>query len=122
MEQLNKVELIGWVGDIRLNQVADAKVAKISVCTQRAYVAKDGTKVIEDTWHSVSVWATNPDAQAYLARIKKGDRVHVLGRIKVSRYIRQDGTTVTLHEIAAQSVKIVGEDVYPQTNKKEGAR
>lgn len=119
MEALNKVELRGFVGDIRITPVGSAKVANFSVCTQHTFKAKDGTQVISDTWHKVSVWANSEPQAKYLERIKPNDRVFVSGRIKVKTYIRQDGTQATLHEIAAQRVEILTEDVYPETDKRK---
>ena len=118
MEALNKVELRGYVGEIKITPVGNAKVANFSVCTQHTFKGKDGTQVISDTWHKVSVWANTEPQAKYLARIKPNDCVFVAGRIKVRTYVRQDGAQVTLHEIVAQRVEILSEEIYPETDKK----
>lgn len=115
MEALNKVELRGKVGEIRITQVGNAKVANFSVCTNFSYTGKDGTKVIETCWHKVAVWA-NTDKQAeYIARIKPETPVFVSGRIKVRSYVRADGAQTTIHEIVAQRVEILKEEITPET-------
>ena len=49
MEQLNKVELIGTVGTIRMTEVGEASSARLSLATNYAYRSKDGAAVIETT-------------------------------------------------------------------------
>lgn len=44
MEQLNRVELRGIVGEIRINPVGNAKVANFSVLTQHTFKGKDGAQ------------------------------------------------------------------------------
>ncbi len=56
MEQLNKVELRGIVGSVRVQSVADTKVANFSVATNNAFKSQAGAIVIETTWHNVVAW------------------------------------------------------------------
>ena len=51
MEQLNKIEIQGIVGSIRIQDVADTKVANFSVATN-SYKSKDGGIIIETTCYS----------------------------------------------------------------------
>lgn len=119
MEALNRIELRGYVGEIKITNVQTSKVANFSVCTQHAFKAKDGTQVISETWHKVSVWANTDKQAAYLARIKAGCPVYVSGRIKVKTFVRQDGTQATIHEIVASRIEILNEDVTPETDRKQ---
>ena len=52
MEQLNRIELIGTIGQVRLTEVADTRLARFSVATNVAYRSKDGAAVIETTCYS----------------------------------------------------------------------
>lgn len=49
MESLNAVKLRGVVGTIRISQIGETKVARMSVATNYAYRDKDGNAVIETT-------------------------------------------------------------------------
>lgn len=118
MEALNRIELRGKVGEIRLTQVGNAKVANFSVCTTYAYTSRDGQRVIETCWHKVAVWANTEKQVAYIERIKADSSVYVSGRIKVRSFVRQDGTQATLHEIVANKVQLLNEDITPETQEK----
>ena len=114
MEQLNRVELIGHVGEVRITPVGNAKVANFSVRTEFAYKTKDGQKVIETCWHKVSAWAQTEAAAKYLERIKPECPVKVSGRIKVRTFVRQDGAQASLHEIAASRVEVLDGTAAPE--------
>ncbi len=52
MEQLNRIEIRGNVGAVRLQVVGNSRVAKISVATNYVYKGRDGEPVIETTCYS----------------------------------------------------------------------
>ena len=52
MEQLNRIEIRGNVGAVRLQVVGNSRVAKISVATNYVYKGRDGDPVIETTCYS----------------------------------------------------------------------
>ena len=56
MEQLNRIELRGNVGNIKLQTVGDKLAARFTVATNYAYKDKDGSAVIETTWHNINAW------------------------------------------------------------------
>ena len=57
MEQLNKVELKGVVGSVRLQKIGNnTQVANFTVATSLAYKDKAGCLIIETTWHNVTAW------------------------------------------------------------------
>ena len=56
MEQMNKIELVGRIGNAYLNKVGDTQVLRISVATDYVFKDRNGTPVIETTWHSAVVW------------------------------------------------------------------
>lgn len=103
MESLNRVELKGTLGNINLTQVGDKKHARFSVATDYAYRNKDGEAVIETTWHNVSAW----DDNGKISELKRGDKVHVLGRLRNLRYRTADGEERSAWEVLAHEVKVL---------------
>lgn len=105
MEQLNKIEIQGIVGNVRIQDVADTKVANFSVATNYAYKSKDGGIIIETTWHNVVAWEGN-EIQ-HLDQLKKGTLVHIRGRLRNRRYTAADGAERTVCDIVAESLEIL---------------
>ena len=56
MEQLNRIELRGTVGSIKVQTYSGKKVGRINLATSMAFKDKSGTPVIETQWHSVNAW------------------------------------------------------------------
>ena len=105
MEQLNKVELRGIIGSVRVQDVADTKVANFSVATDYVYKSKDGGIIIETTWHNVVAW--EGDSMHGLDQLKKGSYVHIRGRLRNRRYTAADGAERTVCDIVAGSLGIL---------------
>ena len=103
MEQLNKVELRGILGVIRVQNVGEKRLATMSVATNYCYKGGDGCPVIETTWHIVTVWEGNgcPD----LSIFQKGDQVHVIGRLRCRKYIDVSGMEKTQMDIVASMLE-----------------
>lgn len=98
MEQLNRVTLRGIVGSVRESKVGGQVITRLTVATNYAFRAQDGTPVIETTWHNVSMWSDAP------LGIQKGDSVEVVGRIRNQRYVNAAGVDCTYVEIIASNV------------------
>ena len=112
MEQINKVELRGLVGTVRLQEVAGKKVARISVATSMAYNDRKGSAVIDTQWHNVSVWEGK--RVTGLEQLRKGDRVWVTGRIRYNKFTGADGQDHYSTEILANRLTILdNEDDFP---------
>lgn len=105
MEQLNRIELRGNVGNIRISEVGESKVARFSVATNFIYKGKDNEGVVETTWHNVVAWSGKgmPDFTA----ITKGAPVYVTGRIRTSRFTGSDGTEKTVYEVVASKIEVL---------------
>ena len=106
MEQLNRIEIRGIVGSVRVQNVGNTKVANISVATDYGYTTKDGSAVIETTWHYVTAWEGR-DIQN-LDQLKKGSFVHVLGRLQNRKYTAVDGTERIVYDIVASKIEMIG--------------
>lgn len=105
MEQLNRIELRGTVGSIRIQEISGANVANFTVATNLAYRDKDGCAIIETTWHNVTAWESK-DIQG-LDRIEKGSKVHLVGRIRNQRFCGSDGVERTMYEVVARTVELI---------------
>lgn len=106
MEFINEVILQGIVGNIRVDTFNGVKMARLSLVTNRAYTAKDGSLVIDTTWHNVVAWENpeKPDAITYLDAVSKGDKIRVTGYIHNNRYTGTDGVDRTVTEIKATTL------------------
>ena len=112
MEQLNRIELRGYVGFAHQNTFGDSRMVRFSLATSYYYKSPDGAPVIDTTWHNVSVWDGRHDID--LAQIKKGAAVEVVGRVKDSKYTTADGVEKHFYEVIPSSVKILEGKVQPQ--------
>ncbi len=104
MEQINRIEVQGKIGNVRTNTYNDNQVANFSVATNYLYRSKEGD-VIETTWHNVVAWEGKnmPDFE----KLNKGTTVNVVGRLKSNKYTSSDGIDRVAYEIIANKVKIV---------------
>ena len=104
MEQLNRIELRGIVGNARTQNVGEQSVTRFSVATDYLYKAKDGTPVVETTWHNCTAWSsTAPDAD----KLERGKGVHLMGRLHLQRFVDANGIDRTITEVLVQSLKIL---------------
>lgn len=110
-QDINKIELCGIVGMVRINEVQGTKVANFSLMTEHKSVNKRGSAVCESTWHNVVVWESDNTS---LDKIEKGVRVHVTGRMRNSRYTGVDGSERIFTEIVAASIKKI--DIHTPGN------
>lgn len=104
MEQLNRIELRGNVGNIRISAAGSGQVARFSLATNFLYKNRDGEAVVETTWHNVVAWNTKgmPD----FSLITKGCPVYVCGRLKSSKYTGSDGVERQSYEVVANKLII----------------
>lgn len=105
---INKIELQGCIGSVRLSAFNGKNAARLSVATNYIYKSKEGEAVIETTWHSVSAWENGRGIKS-LDTLKKGDCVHVRGRVRTVKYTDSEGQERTSCEVVATSVKLLRE-------------
>lgn len=101
---INRVELQGRVGTVRIQNAGGCVVASFSVMTEETYKATDGTVLCETTWHHVTAWEGK---EVCIDGLERGSLVHVEGRIRNSRYTSVDGTEKTFTEVMASSLKVL---------------
>lgn len=100
MEQLNRIEIRGVVGSVKLSIVNEKQMVRFSVVTNYAYKDKEGAPVIEETWHNVVAFEGRTLRD--LSKIEKGSRIQVIGRLRMGKYTGMDGIDRTTVEILAQ--------------------
>lgn len=101
---INEVRIIGRLGkdpEVKTLQ-GGAKVASLSVATERAWKKNDEWQK-ETTWHRVVAWdfAAN-HAEKFC---KKGGMVYVAGRITHREYETKDGEKKVATEIVADNIR-----------------
>jgi single-strand DNA-binding protein len=103
MEHLNKVELRGTLGVLRVMPVGTTRCATMNVATNYCYKDAEGCPVIETTWHLVTVWEGKgcPDLSVF----EKGDSVHIIGRLRNRRYVDASGMERNQTDIIAQTLE-----------------
>lgn len=105
MEQLNKVELRGIVGSVRIQTFDDNRMARIGLATNFAYKDREGTAVIDTSWHNVIAWEGRNIQN--LEKIEKGTKLRVIGRIRYQNYTGLDGVDRTGTDILANQIQII---------------
>ena len=105
MEHINKVEIRGNVGTVRMNEHNGKKVVNFSVVTDFLYKSREGIPLSETTWHNVVAWSGKDIVDLEL--ITKGAQVHVCGRIRANKYTSGDGVEKFFYEIMASRLQIV---------------
>lgn len=108
MEQLNKVELRGVVGSVRLQKIGNTQVANFTVATSLAYKDRLGNPTIETTWHNVTAWEGR-DVQD-LGLLERSSKVQIIGRIRNQRYTSADGTERNIVDVLANKLALILED------------
>ena len=108
MDHINRIELQGRVGMVRTNEHNGSRVANFSLATDILYKTRDGGAVSETTWHNIVVWEGKETPNVHL--ICKGTPVHVVGRLRSSKYTAADGTEKFFYEVLANKLRILNEE------------
>ena len=108
MEQMNKIELRGNVGSVRVQNVGQTHVARISLATNYVYKNREGDPVIETTWHNISAWEGH--GVQNLESIVKGSKVYVQGRPRIQKYTGADGIERNSTDVLANRLVLIEGD------------
>ncbi|MBW3657215.1 MAG: single-stranded DNA-binding protein [Actinobacteria bacterium] len=79
-----------------------AAVCNFRIAVNRRYTDKSGQQQEETTFMGVNIWRDM--AENVAESLHKGDRVVVIGRVKVRSYENREGQTVWVTEIEADEV------------------
>jgi single-strand DNA-binding protein len=105
---LNKVMLIGNVGnepEIRATS-SGARVAKISLATNRSWSDRSGQKQEKTEWHRLTFFGRLVDIVEQW--VKKGDRLYVEGRVEYSQTQDDKGAVKYWTDIVIQEMVMLG--------------
>lgn len=108
MEQLNRIELRGNVGSIRLQTFEGTTIAHLTLATNVAYKDREGTAIIETTWHNISAWEGR--GVQNLENIVKGSKVYVQGRLRTQKYTGADGIERNSTDVLANRLVLIEGD------------
>lgn len=107
MEQINRIELLGIVGNVRRQYINGKQMAKFTMVTNRAYKNKEGAPVIETQWHNVTAFeGKNVHG---LDKLVKGCAAHVWGRLQVQRVASEDGDR-TYVDVICSKLNVITDD------------
>lgn len=112
MEQLNRIEIRGVVGNLKLQTFSENAVARFAVATNYAYKDKNGAAVIETSWHNVI--AREGRNIRDLEKLAKGCKVYVQGRMRYQKYTGNDGLEKTSADIVASRLVFI-DDTEPMS-------
>jgi single-strand DNA-binding protein len=105
---VNKAIIVGNLGndpEVR-STPGGARVATISVATNRRWSSRSGEMQEETQWHRIIAW--NKLAEIVEQYLKKGDRVYVEGRIQYRQWEDQNGQKRFSTEIVANDMVMLG--------------
>ena len=105
MEQLNKVELRGIVGNARVQNIGETQMIRFSVATDYIHNS-NGNVIVETTWHQVVAFKN--DKMPDFDKITRGAGVEVIGRLRNNRFTNSDGVEITFTEIIASKIELYG--------------
>ena len=105
MEYLNRIQIRGTVGAVRLNEIHGTKVANLSVATEYLKQMPGGSPACEVTWHNVVCWQS--ESADSLENIDRGTAIYVEGRMKSTQYTSTSGEKKNFYEIIASRLEVV---------------
>jgi len=108
MEHINKVQLRGRIGYLRLRQINDTTVANFSVAVSETFKKRDGSTVTTTQYVNCAAWES---LDRPIHSLQQGCDVEVNGRIVNRRYTDRDGVERSITEVKADNVKVLG---YPE--------
>ena len=108
---INKVELQGRIGTVRIQSIDDKLVANFSVCTEKFHTDNEANRIIEVMWHHVCIW----EGQGRnLGGLSRGVLVHVTGQLRHQKYFDATGNERIFTEVLADTIAIINESDSPE--------
>lgn len=101
---INRVELQGRAGTVRISPAIGSIAANFSLMTEQPVFSDKGKKLVETSWHSI---LAIEGGNVFLEGISRGSLVHLTGRLRTVKYTASDGTERTFTEVVADSLKVL---------------
>lgn len=108
MEMLNRIEIIGVAGQPHVENVNDVPILRLPVMTEYAYLLPDGQSMLETTWFLAVI--PQPACQTPVKDIRKGDPVHLKGRMRARTYYSEGGYKRTVMEVIVRTAEVLSTD------------
>ncbi|RMG95961.1 MAG: single-stranded DNA-binding protein [Chloroflexi bacterium] len=106
---LNKVMIIGWVGDdLEVRQTPSGRyVASFSVATSRSWLSLDESPQEETEWFNVVAWGHL--AEVCQKELARGVQIYVEGRLHTRSWEDDAGRRHFRTEVVAQNLLVLSE-------------
>lgn len=104
-DDTNTIELRGIIGSIRT--ASDGYSARAALCTTRLYKDSTGQVILESTWHTLNILACRNIPKDTIAKLEKGSKVSVTGRLTTQAYTTADGEKKSYPEIIPSTIQII---------------
>jgi len=96
----NEVRLIGNIGSPpEMGKGTETPVCNFTVCTNKSWKGKDGSKHEKATWHRIVVWGEQ--GENCFKYLVKGQQVLIKGEIDNRSYEDKEGRTIYVSEVVA---------------------
>lgn len=123
MASVNKVIILGNVGQDPEIRQGNFIVAALSIATTRKWRDKAGETQSETEWHRVSAFGLL--AEIISQYVRKGDPIYIEGRLRTRKYEDKQGVERWVTEIIAEQLQLLrqkGSDEKPAQAKPAAQR
>lgn len=105
MASVNKIILIGNLGNDPQIRVGDHVIANLSLGTSRKWRDKDGNAQQETEWHRICAFGRL--AEIISQYVRKGDPIYIEGRLRTRKYEDKQGVERWVTEIIAEQLQLL---------------
>ena len=105
MASVNKVIILGNVGQDPEIREGNVTVAALSIATTRKWRDKAGEAQSETEWHRVSAFGRL--AEIISQYVRKGDPIYIEGRLRTRKYEDKQGIERWMTEIIAEQLQLL---------------
>ena len=105
MAYLNKIQLIGNVGNVQIREYNGKEWANVSLATTRRFKNNSGEDVKETDWHALVI--NGNSVEVVKKYVSKGDPLYVEGELRSRKYTGQDGKEQTVWEVRVISLQLL---------------
>lgn len=105
MASVNKVIILGNVGQDPEIREGNVTVAALSIATTRKWRDKAGEAQSETEWHRVSAFGRL--AEIISQYVRKGDPIYIEGRLRTRKYEDKQGIERWVTEIIAEQLQLL---------------
>ena len=113
MTMLNRVELRGIIGPLKISNIGETKVARFGVMTCIAYKNADNYGVVDTTWTECVAFESD---KISLEGLEKRAKVHVIGRLHDQKFTGADGFERTTKQLMVSELEIINSETLEYEN------